>query len=1224
MSIDQLLNKPTGKDSDAAGTPTTKILLAVTMTQEKHNQTLPPPEASSKMEYLTVAQEVPPETHPTETEVQIAQKSTLWRTLGKTTISAEKLKTKASDFEGTYSPSQEKTTEAMTRTPQEKHTTYFGTRSPASFPNEIVQRTTTRPSEKAVFLPLSHTRATHTEYVTETSTPIETKRLLVMGNSKSEDVNGPLHSTEGYSFTLREKQSDELVHQSVSSSGNERGNFTYVPPMDGIWAKATSSPKAPENSTATSHPARVEAAMSSEAGSQAYFTTSILSGTGEEETGSSYRTKESGPAHTQHSSTRSSSLAVDFEQTPYTEEAPALGHSEVQDHHLGQIGATVTATSSWALITSHLPASRRKETILPHSSPMVPFRELESASLPTGNLTRKDRWEENVTPSGALFETEWVQATEMPRNSGQAPKQIHSYSFTQPTSLAIETNQAMLPTERSPLPGASWSQNPVLLEQKGLILQPSNTAKYDLRTLVGKLTTSPDVQAEGSQVKQTIAAAFSIAMQSTSIEPKVTVSQGEQTESNISVGTEETEVRGKKSMQGTLAREPVKSQMPSYTQVGWTESSQPHTDVSLVPGIIGEQNDDAQARLKRTTFQKQEMAAASSGAKFSSVELKTEGLSFLDTLFKLGSTSQPSPRTEVKGRGSSLEGILLPMHDTRTAITWVSGSKNTGFGHSMEVLKGTTSSAVSNQEHTAPYKRTISEITVRSKGTSGVSSIGSSSFSATLALGNQTSEYKEDQTKSPPLWNMQSTWSSESLSSQFLSKLSSKPREMRPFTEEEHINLANATKELLLGMKWTTTDVEEDTAQKATISPLLDKQSTTVSRATTLPLTTGLLKSPKFVSYNGEPAIISPIKETLPSTLDRTTASMVYSATAVPIQTLEIQTSIPVEVRDVTSRKASTEIYRMPPSRVSSVGLHEGHDINTVDTKVIGIPQLSLEPETIWPTYKTVEGKQTKPFLEKGKSEKTTAENLGSGLETTAENGGGIIPAATTAAKLVYQSALSSPSFMEEPTNIHGKKEAMNISVGPTRKLVLEMVGSPIPSDGRTTEMVLSIPDGQNNLDSEKTKTTLRLEISSEGMYLTDMESTEGVTATTGVSLGDPQTLSPNEVRIQLKYHKQHVSQGLKGGNGYSGLLPTQGSPSLVSNERLLGPSESSMPASEIHTAIRQEEMSQMKKVAPEHKNHSSVENPISGHQLGEKSLLEKAGMTAFPHDSDPEDELPS
>lgn len=1231
MGIDQLSNKPTGKGSDAAGPTTTKILLAATLTQERHDQTLLPPDAASKMEDLTV----PPETQPTETDVRVIQKSTLWQALEKPASSAKELKNKASDFEGAYSASQQKTTEAMTRTiPQVKHAAYFGTRSPPSLLNEIVQRTAARPSEKALDWLLSSTRATHAEYVTKASTPIEKGSLLVMGSSQSEDVNDHLHSTEGYSLTLTERQSEELAQQSVSSSINEPDNFMYVPLMEGVQATATSSvhpitpPRVSENSAAASHTAGMEATISSEAGSQASFTTGIFSGTAEEEGGSSYRTKEGRPVYTQLSSNRRSSPGNDFEHMLYTEEALGLGSSEVQDHHLGQTGATVAATSSEAPIISHLAASGRKEATPSQSGPVVPSVEVEWSSLPPGSLTRKSRWKENVTPSGTLFKTEWVQATEMPTKSGQASTEINPYSFTEPASLAMETNQAVLPTEQTPLPRASWSQNPGRPEQReSLIVQPSNTAKYSLRTLVGRLTTSPGVQDEEPEVKQTTETTFAVAMQSMSAEPKVTVSQGEETESKIPVGTE---AHGKESMQGALTSTSSKSLMPSYTLVGWAETPQLPTDFSLVTGIIGAQNGDTQTRLRTATSPRREMAASSSGAKSSDMELKTQGLSFLDRHFKLWSTSQPSPGTEVKEHGSIVEGILLPMHETRTALTWASESRNptksTGFGNSVEVLKETTSSAVSKQELTMPYKRKISEITITSEGTSGVSTMGSFSFPTTLALGNQTSKYTEEKTKSPPLWNMQSTGSSENLSPQLLSKLSSKPREMSPFAEEEPINLANATEEMLLKVNWTTGDAEKDFAQRETVPSLLDMQSTAESHATTggttLPLTTGLLKSPKFVSYRGEPAAISPIKEALPSTVGIATASMVYSASAVPLQTLEIQASIPMEARDLTSSATKksgdaglesytgTETNNVPSSRASSLRLHEGHTISTAEAKVIGIPQFSEEPETIWPTYKTVEGKQTRPFLVKGKSgvsklgEKTTAVNLGLGSETAAQNGGGIIATTTTAAKLASLSGYghSSPSFVEEPTSIPGRKEAMNISVGPTRKLVLEMTGSLIPDDGRTTEMAPSVPDSQNNLDSEKTKTTLHLEISSEGMYLTDMESTEGVTATTGVSLVDPQTLNPNEVRIQLKYHRPYVSQGnqgLKRENGFSGLLPIKGSPSVVGNGELLGPSaETSMPASETHSAMRQEEMIPVKKVTPEHKNRSSVYNPTSGRQL--------------------------
>ncbi|XP_060107861.1 astacin-like metalloendopeptidase [Heteronotia binoei] len=1226
VDIDLMLNKPTGKGSDATGTPTTKIPLAAILTQERHGQTQ---EAASKLEYLTVAQEVPPETQPTETELQVDQKSTLWQALEKPTSSAKELKTKASDFEGAYSASQQKTTEAMSRTaPQVKHSTSFGIRSPPSLLNEIVQIMATRPSEKALYWPLPSKRATHAEYATETST-IETRGLPIMQSSESEDINGPLHSTEGYPFTMMENQSEESAQQSVSSSENELGNFTDVPLMEGVQAKATisvhatTSPRA-ENSAAASHAARVEATISSDARSQASFTTGILSGTAEEEVGSSYRTKERRPVYIQHSSTRRSSLTSDFEQMPYTEETLALGSPEVQDNHLGQIGATATATSSWAPITSHFAASRRKEVSLSPSGPTVPSEEMGWSSLPPGSLTREGGREENVTPSGFLFETEWIQATEMPMKSGQAPTKINSYSFTEPTSLAMETNQVILPTERTALLRSSWSQDPGLPEpRESLILQPRSTAKYSLRALVGSLATPTGIQAEEAQAKQTIETVFATAMQSMSVEPKVTVSQREETESKIPAGTEETEAHGKESMQGALTSESVQSQMPSNTQAGWAETPQSHTDFSLVTGITGAQNGDTQARLKRATSPKQEMMVSSSGAKFSGMELKTKGLSFLDRQFKLGSTSQPSPGTEIKEPSSILEGIFLPVHETRTDL---SGSKNptksTGFGNSVEDLKETTSSAMSKQEYTVPYKRKISEITITNEETSGVSAIGSSSFSTTLALGNQTLKYTEEQTKPPPLWNMQSTGSPESLSPQFLSKFSSKPREMSPFAEEEPINLVNATEEMLLGVKWATADAEKDLVQRTTVPPL-DKQSTAMTQATikgtTLPLTTDLLQSPKIVTYGGETAAISSIKKTPPSTVGITTASTVYSATAVPVQTLEIQASIPVETRDHTSRATKkseeagletytgTEIYRMPSTRASSLGLHEGHAISTAESKVIGIPQVSQEPEITWPTYKTAEGRQTKAFLEKGKSgvsvlrEKITAVTLGLGSETTAQNGGDIIATITPAAKLTSQSGYTqfSPSFMEEPTIIHGKKVAMNISVGPTRKLVLEMMGSPNPGDRRTTEMALSVPERQNNLDSEKTKTTLHLEISSKGMYLTDMESTEGITATTGVSLVDSQTLSPNEVRIQLKYHRPHGSQGPNRENGYNGLFPIKGSPLVTGNGELLGPSaEASMPASATHTALRQEEIIQTKAVVPEQKTRSSVDNPTADHQL--------------------------
>ncbi|XP_077162385.1 astacin-like metalloendopeptidase [Paroedura picta] len=1221
VSIKRLLNKPTGKGSDTTGTSPTKIPWAATLTQGRHNQTLPPPGAASKMEFLTVAQEVPSETQPTGTEVQVAQKSTLWQALEKPTSSAKELKTEPSDFEGAYSPSQQKAADIMTRTaPQVKQATSFGPRSAASLLNDTVWRTSTRLSEKAPFWPLSSTRATHTEIVTGASTPTETRNLLVMGSSESKDVSGPLHSTEGYLFTLMmEKQTEGFTQQSVGSSGHDHGHFMYVPLREGVQTKETSSLQA-TTSPAASHTTRVEATISSEAGSQASLAISILNGTAEEDVGSSYRTKGSRPVYILHSSTRRSSPASDLEQMPSTAEAVALGSSEVQDHHLGQVAATAAATPSWTAITSHLAASRKEEAILSQNGPMVSSVQVEWSSLPPDSLIRKGSWEENVTPSGSFLEPEWVQASVMPMKSGQAPTRINSTSFTEPASPAKETNQTMLPTERTPL-GASWSQNPGLREQReNSILLPTITAEYSLKALAERLATSTGVQAEGPQTKRTALAAF---MSSMSIEPNVTVSQEEETESKIPVATEETketQAHGKESMQGALTSKSVESQMLSYTEVGWTETPQPHNVFSLVTGA---QNGDTQARLRRATSLMQEMVASTSGAKSSDLKLQTKGLSFLERAFKLGSSSQPSPGTEVKEHISTLEGMLLPMHESRTAFPWMSGSRNqtesTGFGNSVEVPKDTTSSAVSKQEYTMPYERNISGITLMREGVSriGVSNISSSSFSASLVLGNQTLKYTEEQTKSPVLRNTQSTGSSESLSPQYPSKFSSKPRETSPFTEEEPINLANATKEMLLGMKWATADSEKDLSQRATIPPFLDTQSTSMShatiRGTTLPLTTGLLKSPKFVSYRGGPAAIGPIKETFPSMVGLTSASVVYSAGAVPIPSLEIQASIPIEAGDLPSRAtkkngeaglgtyAGTEIYRMTSARASTLGLHGRHTISTAESKEIGIPQHTLEHETIWPTFKTMEGTQTKLFLEKGKGgvsklgKMATAMNLALESETTAQNGGGIIATTTKAAKLVSQSgyAPSIPSFMEEPIIIHGKKEAMNISVGPTRKLVLEMMGSPIPGDGRATEMALSLPGNQNNLDSKKTKTTLHLEISSEGMYLTDMESTEGVTATTGVSLVDPQTLSPNEVRIQLKYHKSHVSQGLKSENGNNGLLPVKGSPSVVGNRELLGPS------AETHTALRQEEIIQKKKIALEHKKHSSVDHSTSVHQHG-------------------------
>uniref|UniRef100_A0ACB8EYP9 Uncharacterized protein n=1 Tax=Sphaerodactylus townsendi TaxID=933632 RepID=A0ACB8EYP9_9SAUR len=1213
VGITQLLNNPTGKGSDAVQTQTPQIMeipLAATLTQEGHGQTLLSSAVATKMEDLTVAQEVPPETQPAETEIQtvvkVAQDSTFWRALENPTSSAKALKTQASDFEKAYTPSQQKTTEAMTRTAsQMKHTIFFATRT--------VQGT--------LYGPLSGTRATYAENETKTSILKEMRGQPAIGSSESEDVSGPVQSTEGYPFTLNGKQSEELVQQSISSSGNELGNFTDVLLREGTQAKASASPGVPENPTEASQASGVEVTISREAGSQALFTTDISHRMTEEETKSSYKTKGSRPVHTQPSSTRGSSPANDFEQLHSTEEALAFGNSEVQDHHTGQIGATAVATSPWALVTHRFAAPGMKEAIPSQSSSVVPSVEVEWSSLPRGSLTRKGRWEETVTPSGSLFENGWVQATEMPMKSekltplhaelaGQAPTKINSYSFAEPASLTVENNQAMFSAERGPLQEVAWSQNPGKPDQReGLILQASKTEKYGLSA------PSTGVQTEGPQVKQTTETAFASATENVSIEQKITVSHGKETGSKILVGTEEIEAHRRESMQGALTSKSVKSPVPSYTQVGQAETLHPLTDFSLVNNITGAQNGDTQARLRRATSARQETTASSSGAKFSYVELTTKGLSLLERQFKLRSSSQPNPGTEVEEHGTILEGTLLPMHEkTKTALSWVMGSRNPpksiGFGNFVELLKDTTSSAVSEQEHTMPYKRTIPEITVSGK----VSNI-SSNFFTTLVLGNQTSKYTKEPTNSPLLWETQSIGSSERSLPQILSKLSSNPREMSYFIDKEHANLSSTTEQMFLGVKRTTANGQKDIAQRTIVpSSLVDMQPTAIPHAATgemaVPLTTSLLKS---ITYRGEPATISPIKESLPATVGITTAPMTFSANAIPVQTREIQASIPFETGDLTSTStkksgeagleayASSEIDRMLSARASTLGLHEGPTTNTAQTKVIGIPQLSLEPETAWPTYKTAEERQTNPLLEKASKsgiyvlgEKTTVVNLGLGSETASKNGGGTIAITTSSVKLASQSGYthSSPPLVEEPTIFHEKEKAMNISVGPTRKLILEMLGSPILGNERITS-----PDSQNNLNSKKTMITLHLEISSEGMYLTDMESTEGVTATTVASLVHPQTANSDEIRIQFKYHQPHISQGLERENGNSGLLPVKGTPTVI--DELPGPSaETLRQISETHTAIRQEGMNQMRKVEPEHQEKLFVDSPTSGHQL--------------------------